>query len=108
MKWLPDPTFTTDKMHYKTFQDLYGTDTNDTDCPSVALRQEREKEASSFFTAAKVRGVDHVWLVINLGVCILISRPPTRRIKILSLWLLKAISTCAVLPFSQRVTLSLN
>jgi len=57
IKWLPDPTFTTDKSHYKTFQELYGTDTDDTDCPSTALRQEREKEPSSLFTAAKVRGV---------------------------------------------------
>ncbi len=57
IQWLPDPTFTTDKLHYKTFHELYGTNTDDTDCPSTTLRQEREKEPSSLFTAAKVRGV---------------------------------------------------
>ncbi len=48
IKGLPDPTFTTE---------LYGTDTDDTDCSSTALRQERERELSSLFIAVKVRGV---------------------------------------------------
>lgn len=57
IKWLPDPTFTSDKTHYKTFQELYGLETNENDCPSRTLCREREQEPSSLFTAAKVRGV---------------------------------------------------
>ena len=57
LKWLPDPTLTLDKGNYKTFQELYGHDTKDTDCPSMAICREREQEPSSLFTASKVRGV---------------------------------------------------
>ncbi len=55
--WLPDPTLTSDKAHFKTFEELYGQETTSADCPSAALQREREKEPSAFFTGAKVRGL---------------------------------------------------
>ena len=59
VSWLPDPTLTPDKAHFKKFGDLYGQDTKDSDCPSQNILREREQEPSSLFTAAKVRGVAH-------------------------------------------------
>ena len=43
----------------KLIKKLYGTETEDTDCPFKALHLEREKDTlySSFFTASKVQGV---------------------------------------------------
>ena len=55
--WLPNPTLTSDKAHFKTFGELYGQETQDTDCPSSAICREREQEPSALFTAAKVRGL---------------------------------------------------
>lgn len=57
--WLPDPTLASDKDNFKTFEDLYGQETKDSDCPSQILHRGREQEPSSFFTAAKVRGLAH-------------------------------------------------
>ena len=53
IKWLPDPTITSDRSRYKTFQEMYWTDSDNTDCPSTAL----ETAIIFIFTAAKVRGV---------------------------------------------------
>ena len=55
--WLPDPLLTVDKSHYKQFEEVYGIETSECDCPSLAVTREREKEPSSLFTGAKVRGV---------------------------------------------------
>ena len=57
--WLPDPTLTADRAHFKTFKELYRKETNDTDCPSLAFHRERENEPAALFTAAKVRGIVH-------------------------------------------------
>ena len=57
IKWLPDPTLTPDKAHFKTFEELYGKETTDAHCPSMVRHREQANEPASLFTAAKVRGV---------------------------------------------------
>ena len=57
LHWLPDPTLSDNKAHFKIFQDLYGQETNDNDCPSSILIREKEQEPSTLFTAVKVRGL---------------------------------------------------
>ena len=46
-----------DKSHYKQFEKVFGIETLECDCPSLAVTREKEQELSSLFTGAKVRGV---------------------------------------------------
>ena len=34
--WLPDPLLTVDKSHYKQFEEVFGIETSECDCPSLA------------------------------------------------------------------------
>ena len=81
LKWLPDPTLTLDKGNYKTFQELYGHDTKDTDCPSMAICRENHHLYSQL---QRFGEWPNFWPVINLGVYTVTSNQSTRKMKILS------------------------
>ncbi|KAK3106924.1 hypothetical protein FSP39_003134, partial [Pinctada imbricata] len=60
LHWLPDPVAEDDGSAYKTFDDLYGTETTDKDRPSLKEHcspTERDKKLKGIHTAASARAV---------------------------------------------------